>query len=111
MDNGFNRKSVLSQGELGGGVDDFKEKILLNHLLSHSLFLIRTLPSPKNNKLLERKTNNDVVRITVYSPRESLLVRSSLLLFIELSRSTMAMNCKITVASEQLDHHSTEAGP
>ena len=69
----------------------------------------------KKNKLLEQKTNNDALRIgdgivkTVQSQGKS--ISKILSLVIELSRSTMAMNCKITVASEQLDHHSTEAGP
>ena len=52
-------RSVSGAG--GGGV--FKEKIFLNHLFPHSLFLKRILPSPRNNILLERKTNNDVARI------------------------------------------------
>ena len=109
---GIQGTAIKVESEEGG----VKEKIFLNHLFPHSLFLKRILPSPRNNLLLERKTNNDVARIGEgvmnsehYSTRESLSVRSSLVK--KLSRSIVVVNCKITVASEQLDHHSTETGP
>ena len=91
--------------------DVFKEKIILDHLLSQSLFSIGTPPLPRINKLLEGKTKNDVVRIGLgvvnAVQSQGKCISKILSLIIEISRSTMAMNCKITIASEQFDHHST----